>query len=111
MLELETRQLQTEADYREKIAKITASNAKPKDQLEPLTAQVLKFFFQQSRTVTGAQIAQYFRLMHGVADHHIDILLANRFITPTPGGTTSASCGFEIEPAGRSYIVRNGLAT
>jgi hypothetical protein len=96
------------------MAKLAARNAKPKDELEPQTLEILKAFFKSGRDLTGKNFAAHFRISESVVDYHIDELLKKRFIIQTRIGMATyhgeSAPAFRIDAEGRAYIVKNGLA-
>ena len=124
LLELETSHSQAIAliqdKHRAEIAKITASDARPKgDELLQQTAAILKAFFDSARELSEEEIARHFKLSSSVAAYHLDILWKKKFIGGQGviimgggygrgGGNNSPQ--YEITALGRKYIVENGLA-
>jgi hypothetical protein len=100
------------------IAKITQSNARPKDALHPKAQEILLYLFKAAREVTEREITQKFQLEKSVAGYHLDELWKKKFITGNPviilGGfgpeRSAPSPKYEITGEGRKYIVENGLS-
>jgi murein L,D-transpeptidase YcbB/YkuD len=106
---LETGQLNSRIEQLE-----TQLIARQKDHLSQDSIAMLKFFFRFGRELSGKSIAAQFKMTEDKANSHIDELLKKRYIyqtrvgIPGQGGTTSAF--FQIDTAGRTYILKSGLA-
>lgn len=124
MLDMETAHAQAIAALQEKqraeIAKITASNTRPKsNRLEETTEKILKAFFDSARELSEEEIARHFQMGKSVAGYHLDLLWKKKFIegfgAVIMGGGYGRGAGacspqYEITAEGRKYIVENGLA-
>ncbi|SRR6266478_1452534 len=92
----------------EENAKLRAEQARRKSpDLEALSKDMLKFFFDQGEGISGYAIQQHFGLEISAADYHIDALLRRKFITQTRLGSDSASCWFQITGEGREFMMKN----
>jgi hypothetical protein len=96
--------------HHQEIAKITASNAKPKDELAQKTREILVYFFNHADGVSDGEIARIFQMQLSMAAYHTDILLKKRFIDQIVAGYEAASAMYCLTDAGRKYVVDNGLA-
>ena len=102
--------------HRNEIAKIAASNPKPKDDLDPKTKGILIYFFKQAREVSEREIAQRFQLELSVASYHLDVLWKKKLIGS--GGIVviggfgddfaDNSSKYDITIEGRKYVMENG---
>ena len=60
---------QLQEKHRLDIVRITGNKTKPKDDLEPQTLEILKFFFRYGRDLGNRNIATEFRVAESVADY------------------------------------------
>jgi len=94
-----------EEKHRVQIFRITGTKTEPKNELEPVTIEILKLFFQASRPLSDTGIARHFRMARNLAIYHIEQLLGRKFIVQTRAGPLE----FEIQKEGREYIIKNKL--
>jgi len=73
--------------------------------IDPDAAKILKIFFEHGETLTAEQIAQHIGSKVSVVQYHFDKLCERKFLR-----WTTAWGGYDIQPAGREFIVKNGLA-
>ena len=105
---LELAKLRSEIEVKDrKIAELEAKLAdlEPKRGVEVDAAKVLKIFFEQDDRLTTEQIAECLVLKKSVVQYHFDKLSEMGFIR-----CTSVWGGYDLQPAGREFVVKNGLA-
>jgi hypothetical protein len=96
--------------HRAEIAKIAASNARPKgDRLDETTEKVLKMFFDTAQNFSDRSVAHYFKMGMSVASYHTDTLIEKNFIA-NAFSRMGEEVKFGITALGREYIVKNNLA-
>ena len=103
--------------------KTQLQNARPKgDGLEPKTQEILKYFFDNAREISVAEIARRFNMNLGVANYHTDALSEKKLISycsvgmvimggfgdDSDGGDDSMK--YDITAKGRKYVFESGLA-
>jgi response regulator of citrate/malate metabolism len=105
---------QENRDLRAQIALLTAENKELKSQLAALqpqsavdaqAAKILKTFFESDGPLSAERIAQHLQIVRSVVKYHFDQLEARKFIR-----LCTVHEEYCIEPAGREFIVKNGLA-
>lgn len=105
-LELEKLRLKSandDARIKELEAKLAA--LQPAHGVEADAAKILKAFFDHGDVLTAEQIAERFGMKVNVVQYHFDKLAARKFLR-----CATIYGGYDIEPAGREFIVQNGMA-
>ena len=77
----------------------------PASGVEADTAKILKAFFEHGDSLTAEELAQQFQMKMGVVQYHFDKLAKRGFLRQV-----TVYGGYDILPAGRDFIVKNGMA-
>jgi DNA-binding MarR family transcriptional regulator len=96
-------QMQTiERLMKEKEALVAAKLRSQSPDLDPITMDILKFFFDRPDGLTSKEIAQRFRLSPSAADYHLDVLSKRELLQQLTVGMSPRFC---INHNGRESVM------
>ena len=72
--------------------------------LDPITKDILKFFFDRPDGLTNSEIVQRFKLSPSAADYHIDVLFKREFLQQLKMGMSPRCC---INHNGREFVMNH----
>ncbi len=98
-------QIQTiERLMKENEALVAAKSRSRSPDLDPVTKDILKFFFDRPDGLTSSEVAQRFKLSPSAADYHIDVLFRRKLLQQLTMGMSPRCC---INHNGREFVMNH----